>query len=75
MSEEKHSIDKMIEENEENDEFNEMTAQLAGKIIMNLDIDDDESENYENIKDMIRDHVISWHEHGDTSNMENENED
>lgn len=68
------SIDKMIDERDESFQFDEMTAQLAEKIVTELpdEQDDDvESSNYEDLKDMIRDHLVEWYEGGDpTMNKE-----
>jgi len=77
MNEEKHSIDKMIEEDEDNDDFNEMTAQLAEKITDFLGInadDDDGVQTYEDVKDIIRDHLTDWYENGDQVNIDEEQE-
>lgn len=66
----KHSIDKAIREQEENEEFNEITAQLAEKVFekMKDGVDDDDDGTYESLKDIIREHITSWYENGDTLN-------
>jgi len=66
------SIDKLIVEREENSDFDEMTAQMAEKIIENIDPDADDAEasGYEDIKDIIRDHLVDWFERCDTSTVE-----
>ena len=83
MITQQHSIDKLIVEREENSDFDEMTAQIAGKLMVHFsatdyEYDDDEAEQnddeneatYEEIKDIIRDHIVSWFENGDTSTVE-----
>lgn len=65
-----HSIDKMIREREETFDFDEMTAQLAGKIMRDNQIDDEDENVYEDLKDLIRDHIVSWFENGDTTNVD-----
>ena len=60
----KTSIDKMIEKCDDNSDFDEMTAQLGEKIIgiVKPDVEDDDDGFYEEIKDTIRDHLVSWRE-------------
>lgn len=62
-----HSIDSAIDyrEEDEESEFDEMTARLAEDIMYFFDDDcGDEDIEYEDLKDKIREFLINWREKG-----------
>jgi len=68
----KHSIDAIIRSRDDDTEheFDEMVGQMAGKIMEKIEPDAEDVDDgvYDDIKDIIGDHLVDWYKKGDQLN-------